>query len=691
LRDRVAKDGVTKRALAALIFAFLALGLPASASAGWSTPASISGGGLPTSQVEIAGNSQGTSWVVWKQNVGGFDLIRGSRVTIDGVASPPQTISSPAMQADSPVVEVREDGSAMVAWINLSALAPTVHSRSISPDGAFGPIETRSAVGPLGQRAADISIALAGDGTAALAWRKFNGLIWVAQGVRVAADGSSGTIHNLSDPTKGSADLPDIAASPLTNAFTVLWPQGSGDTANVFAREIGNDGALGPMAQMLWPVTPVNPGDPVGIGTGGDPHDVQVVFGRDNQPTLGWVRYRTSTQMDANNQPYELTSWAVEQYKGGLPTSSPPPSAPTTSVISPFLPGEPVVVDDLRMVAPTDALPMAMWRLDLGGGKSVFQSARYLNNGTTVGWGAGASGLVGTTDPVFAANKNVVGIIGWEQPLDLTSSWTRFSNTGVFDFTPGGFADASDPGFVIADSNVSLAVFNASAGLDGVMLTRFTEPKITRDPSQLRFGSVNLGFNASNSLTIRSSGETPGEVTGIELGGADTADFTLVGDSGCVKEIAASASCIFKVRFAPQSTGAKSATVTVKSPTGDLVTQLSGTGGTGTRLSAKAKPKKKAVRRGKVVSIKVTVRNLGLTTAGNVRVCANLNKRVLKLAGQRCRKLGGLAGGASRQVRFRVRVTWKAKRKKAYPVTIRIRSKNAVQRLVQTKLRRKGR
>lgn len=692
MRERAATSGVTKRAFASLLLAFLVLAVPASAQAGWSTPVSISGAGLPTSQVEVAGNSQGTAWVVWKQNVGGFDVIRGSKVTIDGSATPPQTISAPDMQADSPVVEIREDGSAMVAWLNLSALDDTVHSRSIAADGTFGPIETRSAVGPAGQPAADISIALAGDGSAALAWRKFNGLGWVVQGVRVGADGTSGTIHNLSDPGKGSADVPDIAASPLTHAFTAVWAQGSGDTANVFAREIAVDGSLGGLVQMLWPTEPVNPGDPIGIGTGGDPHDAQVVFGSDNQLNLGWVRYRTSTQVDPDDPgagPFTLTSWAVEQFRGTLDTTNPPPVAPATTVISPWVRDKPVVVDDLKMIAPAGALPIAMWRLDQGGGASVFQSARYIDSQRTMGWGAAGSGLVGTTDPTIAANKNFVGIIGWEQPAALSSSWTRFSNTAFDNFTPAGFVSVTDPGFVVADSNVTLAVFNGSTGVPEVMLSRFTAPMITTSPSQIEFGRLNLGFGASNTLTIRSSGETAGEVTGIQLTGPDAAEFTLVNDGNCVRVLEAQTFCSFQVRFDPQSTGPKSATVTVESPTGNQVTTLSGTGGNGTRLSVKANPARRSLRAGKVASINLTVRNLGLATANNVRVCANMNKRVLKLAGSRCRTVGAIGGSQSRRLNFRVRLTWRAKQKTVYPVTFRVRSNNAVQRLAQTKLRRK--
>ncbi len=694
MREGVAINGSFRRVLLAPVLVFLLLLVPATASAGWSTPQNISGLGTNTSQTRIAGGSDGTSWVVWKRNVAGFDVIQGTRVTSDGSAGPVQTLSSPIMDATDPVIAARPDGSAMVAWLNLSALDDTVVSRSIAGDGTLGPIETRSAVGPAGQPAADIDIALGSDGSAGIAWRKYNGSLWTIQAVKIAADGTSGTIHDLSDTANGSADVPDIAASG-TNTYVSGWAQGAGATANVYSREINTDDTLAGLYTALSPASP---------GTGGDPHDVNVVFGRDGLITMGWIRYRTDVRVngqvdddperkddDPDDTPY--SSWTVEQIRAMAPGPLNPdaPLFVSTLAQTPVVEGAPIVVDNLRMIAPAGSLPILMWQRDQGGGTSILESARYLPNNTTFGWGSAASGLTGTEDPVFVANNNQVGIIGWETPSASSSSWTRFSNSLVLTETPAGFDDITDPGFVISDTNVSLAAFTGtSGGVTGTMLSVFTDPNISKSPAQIVFGRINLGFSSNGAITVRSSGETPGEVTGIELGGPDAGEFSLVNDGPCVGELIAGGACTFSVRFSPRTAGSFNATVTVKSPTGDLVTNLTGSGGTGTRLQMTATPRNKAVRKGKVVRINATVKNLGLSPANQVKVCANLNQRVLKLQGNRCRTIGQIPGSAQRRVTFAVRVTWRAKRGTVYPVTMRARSSNAVQRLVQTRLRRKG-
>ncbi|KAA1422772.1 hypothetical protein FE697_011455 [Mumia zhuanghuii] len=87
------------------------------------------------------------------------------------------------------------------------------------------------------------------------------------------------------------------------------------------------------------------------------------------------------------------------------------------------------------------------------------------------------------------------------------------------------------------------------------------------------------------------------------------------------------------------------------------------------RLSAKAAPKKRVVRGGTWVKVKVTVRNSGTGTASRVRVRVAGSKRV-KVKGPQARSYGSVVDGTRETKVFKVRTT----RKGRYKVTVTVRS-----------------
>lgn len=351
MRDGRADTGLIRVATLALAFACLMM-LPATAKAAWTAPTIVSGVGTSVSQTRIAGASDGTSWVVWKRNVGGFDVIQGTKVAPDGTQGAIQTISGPTSQATDPVIASRADGSAVVAWLNTSALDDTVHSRSIAADGTFGPIETRSAVGPAGQPAADLAVAVGDDGTAGIAWRKFNGANWIAQAVKIAADGTSGTIHNLSEATVSVNEAPDIAAAPplvvgQPNSYRIVWTQGAAATSNVGSREISSADVL----SDIWLAFPEG---------GGDPFDANIAFGSDGSMSIMWIRYRENLNPD-DGTPYY--NWAAE-----ISSSNSSQPSLLVSAASPTVFGTPYNLSGLDMAESFGGIPTVAWVHDLNGG-----------------------------------------------------------------------------------------------------------------------------------------------------------------------------------------------------------------------------------------------------------------------------------------------------------------------------------
>jgi len=688
LRSGLATTGSVRGAFAGLVLALLAMVVPSSAAGAWSAPTTVSGAGSSTSQTRIAGAADGSSWVVWKREVGGFDVIQGTRVQVDGTQGPIVTFSGPTLDADCPVVASRADGSAMVAWLNLSALDDTVQSRSIAADGTLGPIETRSAVGPVGQPASCVDIALGDDGTAALTWRKFNGTNWVAQAVKIAADGTSGTIHNLSDPT-ADVGAPSIAAAPAAVmgeavSYRIMWPQGSGTNSNVGARDINADGSLTDAVLVF------STGDVCQ-----DPFDMNVTYGDvDGAMNAFWVCYRDTINFSNGEHFFNWSVQWLRVLRGGSVT---PGLLPEN--ISPTIQGSPYKINGVTAASAYGGQPAVAWIHELGGGTERVETWRVLRNGMGQGWVNTFASGNDVDSPAIALNASQMAVAGGVEvgplPGETTATWNGFSLNSFNSATPGGgdIVHSDDPGFVVANGGESLAAFTAidAGNIGSVRVMAFSDPGLAVNPDSLNFGARDIGQASTRAAIILNTGQTANEVTSINLSGPDAASYELIGANNCLIEIEAYGNCKVDVRFTPATTATQSATITVMSEGGNDVVNLTGSGLNRTRNRISLNKRNFSARKGKVVRIRVTVKNNGGVTSNNSRICVNLRRPALKLAGNRCRNLGGLAAGGSRTLNYRVRVTWRARRGVKLPVTFILRANNALVRQVTAQVRRKGR
>jgi len=94
------------------------------------------------------------------------------------------------------------------------------------------------------------------------------------------------------------------------------------------------------------------------------------------------------------------------------------------------------------------------------------------------------------------------------------------------------------------------------------------------------FGAVNSGsVSSATSFTVGNAGPEATGALGVEISGDDAGQFTVVSDACDGATLAASAECIVEIAFAPTSTGAMTATLSVSGdPGGTVVSALSGTG-----------------------------------------------------------------------------------------------------------------
>jgi hypothetical protein len=133
-----------------------------------------------------------------------------------------------------------------------------------------------------------------------------------------------------------------------------------------------------------------------------------------------------------------------------------------------------------------------------------------------------------------------------------------------------------------------LAFFGDSEG--GAMVTLSGEgvaPAVSLAPAAFDFGTQAAGTKSDgHAFAIRNDGSTPLELGATAIVGADVDQFALAGDECSGETLAPGAECLVRVRFAPDSTGAKAANLRVGSGGGPMTAALSGLGVAGPDVPA---------------------------------------------------------------------------------------------------------
>ncbi|HEY5054265.1 MAG TPA: choice-of-anchor D domain-containing protein [Solirubrobacterales bacterium] len=137
-------------------------------------------------------------------------------------------------------------------------------------------------------------------------------------------------------------------------------------------------------------------------------------------------------------------------------------------------------------------------------------------------------------------------------------------------FTPQG------PGVKAA----RLSFFGESEGPTMVPLTgEGVAPTVTLAPAGYDFGPIAEGAKtAGHSFAIRNESSTPVDLDSPVIVGADVDQFALAGDTCTGVTLGAGGECLVRVRFTPDSSGAKVATLRVGGDAGALTASLAGAG-----------------------------------------------------------------------------------------------------------------
>jgi|HubBroStandDraft_3_1064219.scaffolds.fasta_scaffold08555_3 hypothetical protein len=103
------------------------------------------------------------------------------------------------------------------------------------------------------------------------------------------------------------------------------------------------------------------------------------------------------------------------------------------------------------------------------------------------------------------------------------------------------------------------------------------EPKLA--PTSLDFGAQALDtIGAAQAITVTAGSEAL-QIQRVQVGGPDASDFIVTGDECTGESLQPEEKCTFMVRFLPGATGARSASLTLRTaPTADLEVSLTGEG-----------------------------------------------------------------------------------------------------------------
>jgi hypothetical protein len=157
----------------------------------------------------------------------------------------PQDLFTATQSVFRPQVAVDSQDRATVVWESFDGSNYVVRAVRIGADGSRGTVHDLSApsADPHGYAVLP-KVAVDSQGRATVVWRRFNGSTSWIQEVRIAADGTPGIVRDLTSPGPVDYDDPEVAVDSEDRA-TVVWGASDGSTSRIEAMRIGSDGALG--------------------------------------------------------------------------------------------------------------------------------------------------------------------------------------------------------------------------------------------------------------------------------------------------------------------------------------------------------------------------------------------------------------------------------------------------------------
>jgi hypothetical protein len=216
----------------------------------------------------------GTATVVWSAKSGGEFRVFARRIAADGSRGPVAQLSASGADALAPQVAVAPDGTAVVAWTRWDGANFRIQERRIAPAGS--PEEATRTLSGSGRDAADPQVDVAPDGAATVVWRRFDGFHPLVQVRRIAPDGTSEEASQRLSESGQDAVEPDVAVAADGTA-TVVWTRFDGSDSIVQTRRVEPAGTLAATASLS--------------AAGENAIEPQVELGPGGEATVVWTRF----------------------------------------------------------------------------------------------------------------------------------------------------------------------------------------------------------------------------------------------------------------------------------------------------------------------------------------------------------------------------------------------------------------
>jgi hypothetical protein len=515
----------------------------------------VSPAGQYATNAQVGVGVNGIATIVWWEIDGTSKrLIRAAQVAPDGTVGAVQTLSDPATDSFTPQIASDADGDATIVYVQ-DGKAKAVR---LSSAGVAGPVLTLSAA-PLvsDQVAAQPQVAVSPAGIATAVWRRYDGASRRIEAARIAADGTAGSVIDLTAAgTENASPMPAVATSGVT---TVVWNELQGNW-RVKTRQIAADGTPGAITDLTGPGERAGPAD-VAAGPGG----ASVIW------EIGSPLRVQEVQLKADGTPTAVRTVSPSPGSSGGAVAVTPDGYSTVAWVRfQDIEGTPLYIVQGKVLRPQTLTPEGLTDFP----------AKHLDQGPT----AAKTFTLASTD---GGSQTISSVALEGQELGDYAITENGCAVGIT-LASGQTCDikvAFDPtarGMRRTTLAVVTDVGRLIASLQGVGFKTFLA-----GPGPLSFGGQDIDDGSvaiRDSKVVFSNGDGDVSVASIQVTGADAGQFTLLSDDqydckpGYVLH-AAMGGCLVRVLFDPTSVGAKTATLKLVGSEGpDLDIPLSGTG-----------------------------------------------------------------------------------------------------------------
>ncbi len=185
--------------------------------------------GFDAGAPQVAVGTDGAATVTWATSATP-SKVKAVRWEKLGSTSAIFDLSDPTRSAASPRIAAGPAGVATIGFYQSDGTKDRVQLVRL---GSSGPAGTAANLSAAGQNASNPQVAVGGDGTTTVVWRRSDGTTNRAQAVRVAADLSVGSVLDLSAPGQ-AADSPQVGIGSQ-GPGTATWTRSDGTNSRVQA------------------------------------------------------------------------------------------------------------------------------------------------------------------------------------------------------------------------------------------------------------------------------------------------------------------------------------------------------------------------------------------------------------------------------------------------------------------------